>query len=625
MLVIIGVPLVIIYGLLVGYEYVTGKRNAVEMVGTALFAQAAQQAAEINGHFASLAQVAQTVSTLFSYGFVAEGEDFFPLLGAIIKENPAIYSSAVAFEEHSFDRQKKCFAPHAFRAPDSNVRYNFIGPEYNYDYQFYDWFLIPKLTNAAVWTDPHFDASAGGALIVSFGAPVMRNGQFIGVTKVDTLVDDIRIKLAGLKTEGGFLVLASKVGTIISHPDSSHILRHTLVSLAQAQKRPDLEELAYTLLREGGSGVIRLNATPEHEALWLAYAPVESTGWTLLAAVPEAIVLHDVMRTLWTNAALLTCGAILLFLVIYFLIAREVSDPLRALNAAALRLSGGDLESKLELIATNEEIRMMETVYNNMVTRLRDTLQVRAQDIAKRHLAEEENQAKSDFLARMSHEIRTPMNGILGMSHLALQQVPPPKLKGYLEKIYNSALGLMDMLNDILDFSKIEMSAMETEHIPFGLRSLIGSLYDGMKAYAEVKGLSCELHIDESLPEMLVGDAPHLRQILHHLLHNAVKFTEQGQISLRVEAEAEGERHVSVHFVIRDSGIGIAPAEQMRIFEGFTQADGSMTRRYGGTGIGLGLSKKLAELMRGRLWVESELGKGSTFHLHLPFDYFLTY
>jgi signal transduction histidine kinase len=268
---------------------------------------------------------------------------------------------------------------------------------------------------------------------------------------------------------------------------------------------------------------------------------------------------------------------------------------------------------------------MVAAVYNTMVDRLRDMLQVRAQDIAKRRLAEEENQAKSDFLARMSHEIRTPMNGILGMSHLALQQAPPAKLKGYLEKIYHSALGLMGILNDILDFSRIETGAVETEHVPFGLRSLLGPLYDGMKEYAEVKGLACELSIDERLPEMLVGDANHLRQIVHHLLHNAVKFTEQGHISFRVAAEAEGERDISVHFMVQDSGIGIAPAQQRRIFEGFTQADGSMTRRYGGIGIGLALSKELAELMRGKLWVESEPGQGSTFHLLLPFDYFMTY
>ncbi|MCL2122960.1 MAG: ATP-binding protein, partial [Desulfovibrionaceae bacterium] len=151
------------------------------------------------------------------------------------------------------------------------------------------------------------------------------------------------------------------------------------------------------------------------------------------------------------------------------------------------------------------------------------------------------------------------------------------------------------------------------------------SLYDGMKPRAEAKGLICELHIDAALPEMLVGDAPHLRQILHHLLHNAIKFTEQGQVVLRVQAEAESERQVFVHFLIQDSGIGIDPAQQERIFEGFTQADGSMTRQYGGAGLGLALSKNLAELMQGRLWVESGLGKGSTFHLRLPFDHFLTY
>ena len=625
MLVIIGVPLLVTYGLLIGYEYVVGREQAVDRVKVALFAQAAHQAEEINGHFASLAQVAQTMSTFFSHGTFAGSEDFFPLLEAVTRENPAIYGSAVAFEAYGFDKQKNFFAPHVFRAAETGVLRNVIAPEYNYDYQFYDWFLIPKLTGDKAWTDPYVDGSAQDALVVSFSAPITRGAEFIGVTKVDTRVEDIRNKLGGRKLKDGFTVLVSKVGTLISHPNSEYILRYTLLSLAQEQQHPVLEELAHTLLRKGGSGIVRLDPTQQEEALWLAYAPVESTGWTLLAIVPEAVVMRDVRLSLWTHAVLLTCSAALLFLILYFLVAREVSRPLLAFHMAAQRLGGGDLESRLHLVATNEEIRRLVGVYNSIVTHLRDTIQTRAQDIAARRLAEEENQAKSDFLARMSHEIRTPMNGILGMSHLALQHDPPVKLKGYLEKIHHSALGLQGVIDDVLDFSKAKAGAIETEHIPFGMRSLLGTLCDDMKKSAAAKGLAFEVLIDEALPDILVGDAPHLRQILHHLLHNGIKFTEQGQVSLHVRAETENERHATVHFQVRDSGIGIAPEQQTRIFEDFTQADGSMTRRYGGAGLGLALSKNLTELLQGKLWVESEPGKGSTFHLELSFDYFLTY
>jgi len=623
MLAIIGLPLIIIYSLLISYEYSTGKKRAVEMFSAALSEQAAYRAAQVDGHFVSLAQTAQTMSTLFSRGIFTGSGDLFPLLDAIVKTNPSVYTSVVAFEAYRFDKQKEFFAPRVFRAPDHTVRHTFLEPEHNNDYRFYDWFLIPKLTGAATWTDPYF--SPEHELVVSFGAPIMRDNEFIGVCMVNTFVEDIKNILAALETAGSYTILISKAGTVISHPQSEYILQHTLVSLAQSRQRADMEELAYTLLREGGEGVIRLDATPEEGALWLAYAPVQSTGWILLAVVPEETVLRDVTHSLFMAMGILAFTAISLFCVLYFLIAREVSRPLQAVNAAALRLSGGDLESRLDLVATNEEIRMLVTVYNTMVARLRDTLQIRAQDIAKRHLAEEENQAKSDFLARMSHEIRTPMNGILGMSHLALQQNPSAKLKGYLDKIHSSTLELLGVLNDILDFSTIKTGTVETEHIPFGLRSLLTSLYDGMKNRAEAKGLTFELHVDAALPDMLVGDAPHVRQILHHLLHNAIKFTAQGQVSLHVRAEAESERQVFVHFLVQDNGIGIEPALQERIFEGFTQADGSMTRQYGGTGLGLALSKSLAELMQGRLWVESEAGKGSTFHLQLSFDHFLTY
>ncbi|MDR2695135.1 MAG: hypothetical protein LBC79_01980 [Deltaproteobacteria bacterium] len=624
-LAIIALPLIGIYGLLIGYDYFAGRRLAVDTVKVTLAAQAAHQAAIVNGHFASLAQVAQTMSTFFPRGAFSGSEDVFPLLDAVAGENSAIYGAAVAFDAYRFDRKKQFFAPHVFRVTGDTRRHNFIAPEYNYDYQFYDWFLIPKLTNAPAWTDPYVDASAQDALVVSFSAPILRDAEFIGVTKVDTRVEAIRNELAGMRVQDGFTVLASRVGTIIAHLNPEYILRHTLVSLAQERQSAELEELAHALLRKGGSGVVRLNATQQDEALWLAYAPVVSTGWTLLVIVPEAAVFRDLVSSLWMRAGILACSAVLLFLLLYCLTAREVVRPLQSLNAAALRLGGGDLESGLELAATTEEVRTVVDVYNSMVARLRETLQIRAQDIAARRLAEEENQAKSEFLARMSHEIRTPMNGIVGMSHLALQHDLPAKQKRYLETIHSSALALLDVLNAILDFSKVQTGAMETEHTPFGLRSLLGALHDGVQKRAAAKGLLFELHIDEALPEMLVGDAPHLRQILLHLLHNAIKFTEQGQVSLHVQAQEESERQVSVHFLVRDTGIGIAPEHQARIFEGFTQVDGSMTRRYGGSGLGLALSKNMAELMRGTLRVESEPGRGSTFHLRLPFDLFLTY
>jgi len=625
MLVIIGVPLMVAYSLLIAYEYIVGREQAVDMVKVVLSAQAAHQAEELNGHFVSLAQVAQTMSAFFSHGTFAGDEDFFPLLEAVTRDNPAIYGSAVAFEAYCFNKQKVFFAPHVFSPPDTGVQHNDITPEYNYDYHFYDWFLIPKLTGARIWTDPYVDGSANDALVVSFSAPIIQDTKFIGVTKVDTRVEDIRRNLARMKVKDGFTVLVSKVGTLISHPNSEYILRHTLLSLAKEQKSAVLEELAHTLLQEGGSGIVHLDPTPQEDALWLAYAPVASTGWTLLAAVPETVVLRDVKSALWMHTLFLTCSAALLFLILYFLIAREVSRPLLAFNMAADRLGGGDLESRLDLVATNEEIRRLVSVYNSVVAHLRDTIQTRAQDIAARRLAEEENQARNDFLARMSHEIRTPMNGILGMSHLALQHDPPVKLKGYLEKIHASALGLQGVIDDILDFSRAKAGAIETEHVPFGMRSLLASLCEDIQNRVKAKRLAFELVIDEALPDILVGDAPHLRQILQHLLHNGIKFTENGQVSLHVRAEDEDERHVVVHFLVQDSGIGIAPEHQARIFEGFTQADGSMTRRYGGAGLGLALSKNLAELLEGRLWVESEPGKGSTFHLELSFDHFLTY
>lgn len=262
-------------------------------------------------------------------------------------------------------------------------------------------------------------------------------------------------------------------------------------------------------------------------------------------------------------------------------------------------------EKSLELYNANTQLKTFAGELEVLVEQRTQALNIALAE------AQQASMAKSLFLAAMSHEIRTPMNGVLGMTDLLLATSLTDEQMHFLRVLKNSGHSLLTILNDILDFSKIEAGKLELEKIPFNLKQLVEDLYDMFQAQSNAKGIFLTIAFDAGLAPFVIGDPTRIRQIFSNLISNAIKFTSQGGVIVRVERSDNGHLY---HAQVSDTGIGIPEEAQGRLFSAFSQVDSSITREFGGTGLGLAICAQLTELMGGSIWVESQQGEGSTFH-----------
>lgn len=365
----------------------------------------------------------------------------------------------------------------------------------------------------------------------------------------------------------------------------------------------------------------------------------ERIGTVFLAARVPGIK-EMLSRYLPFAGLFILCGGLVAWLASSIL-RRLISDPLLALANVARLISTERNYTVRARKQNDDEIGLLIDAFNEMLDQierqdselkqhrehLEEQVAARTAELRRvneelrraKEAAEEASRLKSQFLANMSHDLRTPMNGVIGMTALALSTELNDEQRDYLTTVQNAAESLLCLLNDILDFSKIEAGKLTLEAIPFDLREVVEQTIKSLHVEAARKELALNWRVDPEIPARLVGDPVRFRQILTNLVSNAVKFTERGRVDVAVELEAASGGEFTVRVAVRDTGIGIPPDKLETIFQPFTQADGSTTRRFGGTGLGLSISSRLAELMGGRIWVESEVGKGSTFWVTLCF------
>jgi signal transduction histidine kinase len=420
----------------------------------------------------------------------------------------------------------------------------------------------------------------------------------------------------------GYAYAVDSRGVLVAHPDTNLVLRHTsfaaLPQVRAALRGPKQEPAdAATTGRD-----------PDGTKVLTAYQTIESLGWHVFVEEPLSEAFAPLTSAIW-RAALLLVAFLLFAIVTSVLLARRLVRPIESIQAAAARIGSGALDQRIEAVS-NDELGALAEEFNRMAARLEESysnleqkVQERTRELAtalgeldeKSRELETVSRHKSEFLANMSHELRTPLNAIIGFSQVLREQLfgeVNEKQAEYLDDIISSGNHLLALINDILDLSKVEAGQIELELAPFSLREALERGVVMVREQATNDGVHIEISAAPDV-DVVTGDERRIRQVIFNLLSNAVKFTpEGGAVDVRAR-QVNGEVRVSV----ADTGPGIAPEDHKRIFDEFQQTEAGIEQREG-TGLGLALSKRLVELHGGRIWVESEFGKGSTFVFALP-------
>lgn len=439
-----------------------------------------------------------------------------------------------------------------------------------------------------------------GMSIIAVYSPLLVDGMGM-VVKQDTrsLLNPIRdqfrwsIPLFLLLVFGGAMVLHSQIKPVA-----------TRIAFSE-QEALEKELRIRTIMDNVGEGIITLNEQGVIEsfnhaaAVIFGYDTEEVLGKNITHLMPENMrAAHEAgMQRYLSGGEPHVVGK------------KSVELPGRHKNGNTL-----ELEITINAVRVGNK-NVFVGIVRDIVERKKNELRLR---LAKQQ-AEQASQAKSDFVANMSHEIRTPMNAVLGMVQLLAHTDLSTEQKKYLHMISVSGKSLLSILNDILDFSKIEAGRMDLVPVEFSIEELLSAIANLMSVNAASKNIELVIDIDKKIPSLLLGDSHRLQQILVNLISNAIKFTEQGEVSLQVKTKAQTAESITLQFLVRDTGIGMTEAQLLRLFSPFVQADSSTTRRFGGTGLGLVISRRLAEMMQGKIEVKSVYGQGSEFELQLPF------
>jgi signal transduction histidine kinase/ActR/RegA family two-component response regulator len=664
---VVALPVLLLFGIVIVETYYASRLEAEANLRKQMVQEIKSKAKTLNHHLTDMARFPDQIALAITIRKPENVDEMLTFQYSMLAENPRIYGGVVGWEPFAFDPNEKYFCPYVWRDDKkggavSAAMLDPANPENEYDYfdEKWDWYADPKKKyihsspdiplvladktaklprmETGLWCDPFFDEGGGDVLMTTYSAPFFLGRKFAGVVTCDVTIDWMTEFLADETFDGGMYVLLSAKGVVISHPDESRLMKK-LEEVDHPYEKEDWQELTRIVgvisdLSKADfyvgnlpddehylRGLSRtLHGTKQGQTLLLEGVQLPSNNWILLCAVPQKEAYRAANERLRRALLTLLCGLFLIGLYLYSQVNRRILRPIRRLADATDAVASGNFGHRINVdITSGNELAEVSYNFNRMTQTLQDTMAAAVKNAADRQAAEESSKTKSAFLANMSHEIRTPMNGIIGLADMLANSNLDEQQHQYIDLIRSSADALLTVINDILDHSKIEAGKLLIESYQFDLQRLLRELSFSFSYTAQQKSVEFVTTTPPEVPQFVQGDANRLRQVLNNFLSNAIKFTPaNGKVELKVIPLTDPEKPEWIRFEVSDSGIGMTEEQLARLFKPFEQADTSTTRKYGGTGLGLVISKRLIEMMGGNIGSQSKYGSGSVFWCELP-------